>query len=1005
MWRHFPILTLSPTFIPNITITLLIKKNAFSILNGAYLIGIILLFSPGIIKHEAHGQLLPLYESPFLVQLKSSGAIPNYYDAAPDLHGNLWVSSENGLYLTNGDELIYANISDNLSTKDIWGLDHINGYIYATGFTKQINLISSLINKDLLQKILLPDSVETVAEKPSKIGQYIWFPIPFGGMLQQFPFGQHKLYRTHLGIKNPVQFCGQWFNKLFFWNGYYIISFNLINKVLTYHSIWPDNDFLFKPKFSSNSKWILVQKNKTAGGTKLIVIFNDRITAVPFSSLTKTSRNTKVRIIPSNDSQVWLDLNDHLTIFNENFMLETWPIEASDIQRIATTPNGSKLLICGKSGIYILPYHLIKSKPVVSSKKFDYQGFVTNDPEHLWAVNQDSLYILNRDLCIVKAWKITFLPHGIINQDDFFHVWGQDYQVFSNPKKTEFIYDKHTGDGIIDTIPYENILFKNLAIKKCFVSKKYFFYYNNFSIGMIEINDKQKVIKTISSSKLLDFFHLNGKKVVAIYPNKVKIFDFEKDKPTSIFSFPFYVEGISNTFKLKDGSVEGNYKSSFFRYKTGIFYSFPHVQIEANSNTGLEGFFKAGTDIFLRTKDKPIFLPQSIIYHPNIQGNPIVIKENLYLRNRNGQILKIKFEPLLNKPINLGKIYCDSCYPLPDGSFFINEKGSPFQIKISDDIYPSIRNSRFKIQINSGQPFYSNNFTLNISYLPPRYSNVVIEPVSNMAHKTVIRFYRAPKWHESYLTYLIVFALSLSFVSYFIWLTQKKTKQRLLLITRLKELDNIAFKARFNPHFLFNSLNSLQLLIEIEDYKKASTYISKLSNLFRNFLKSTHLKFHSLAEEINLLKSYAELQQLKYNNLFSIDFQVPESENLSTWAIPTGIIQPLIENAIKHGIGISPEPNGMIFIRVSRKSANEASIEIIDNGPSRDEKKSLKIEGVNQKDGTGTGLKMIEDRLAVLKEAYQYPCTLSAKEYINFANQFCTRYTINFNPNTIWLKS
>jgi hypothetical protein len=952
-----------------------------------------------------YGQSLPLHESPFLVQVKSLGAIPNYYDAASDIHGNIWVSSDNGLYLTNGDELVYANISDKLSTKDIWGIDFIHGYLYATGFTKHLNLILSSIHSDQILKRALPDAIETVNEKPSAIGSFIWFPIPYGGMLQSIPYGSHKIYKTSLGIKNPVQYCGQWQKRLYFWNGYCLIGFDLEKNVLSYYSIWTFEDFLSHPKFSPSRKWLMVQKVATAKGTKIISFKENKVFQIPFASATHLSEDTKVRIIPSNDHYVWLELNNQLAKMNEDFSIEVWPIDAQNIQRIATTPNNSRLLICGKAGIYILPFHIIHSKPIISEMRFEDHGFIANDPNHLWATSHDSLYILDTNIRVVKAWKTSFSPRGLIKQGEAYHAWGQDYQLFSNSNESTYVYGKGTGDGIVDTLHHEQILFKNLAIKKCFLFKNLFFYFNNFSVGAVEFQPKQIIIKTISSTKLLDLVHFNQKKIIAIYPNRITLIDFNPQNPRTIFSHSVYAEGLSTAQNLKDGTIEGNYKSSFFVLKQNKFYTFPQIQIVSNSNNRQAGFFRTGADIFLRTAGKPIFLPQSIIYHPSIKGNPIVIHQHLYLRNRQGSLLKIKFEPVLNTPIRISKLYAEGCHQQPDGSFLMDEKGSPFQIKIGDDVYPSTRNSRFKIQINQGLPFYSNNFTLNISYLPPRHSAILIEPISNMASKTTIQIYRAPKWHESYFTYFLVFVLSIGSVAYLIWHTQKKAKQRLKLITQLKELDNIAFKARFNPHFLFNSLNSLQLLIEIEDYRKASNYITKLSVLFRNFLKSTNLKFHSLSDEINLLKSYAELQQLKYNNLFTVEFHLPKNENLFTWAVPTGVIQPLIENAIKHGIGISPEPNGKIYIVITKSTSDEAEISIIDNGPCRDDNQSSSIKDSSFNEGTGTGLKMIGDRLAVLKDAYQYPCTLSAKKTITFKNQSCTKYTINFNPNSSWLKS
>jgi len=161
------------------------------------------------------------------------------------------------------------------------------------------------------------------------------------------------------------------------------------------------------------------------------------------------------------------------------------------------------------------------------------------------------------------------------------------------------------------------------------------------------------------------------------------------------------------------------------------------------------------------------------------------------------------------------------------------------------------------------------------------------------------------------------------------------------------EKDNIqakyeTLKTQINPHFLFNSLNSLTTLVD--DNEKAVEYIGNLSEFFRYMLSSRDKELVLIREEITLLNRYISLQQSRFTNTLTVDVQVPE--NFYHYAIPPLVLQMLVENCIKHNIISKEKP-----LIVSVKARNDNII--VENNLQR--KSSVS--------STGQGLKNITDRL------------------------------------------
>lgn len=141
----------------------------------------------------------------------------------------------------------------------------------------------------------------------------------------------------------------------------------------------------------------------------------------------------------------------------------------------------------------------------------------------------------------------------------------------------------------------------------------------------------------------------------------------------------------------------------------------------------------------------------------------------------------------------------------------------------------------------------------------------------------------------------------------------ERTEQDLRVLAREAELK--ALRAQLNPHFLFNSLNSISALTTL-DPKRAREMCVLLSDFLRKSLKLGERSQVCLSEELDLLRSYLSIEQIRFGSRLSVEWSIaPGTEDIQ---IPTLLLQPLVENAIKHGIAAIPE-GGTIRIGATRK--------------------------------------------------------------------------------------
>ncbi len=192
-------------------------------------------------------------------------------------------------------------------------------------------------------------------------------------------------------------------------------------------------------------------------------------------------------------------------------------------------------------------------------------------------------------------------------------------------------------------------------------------------------------------------------------------------------------------------------------------------------------------------------------------------------------------------------------------------------------------------------------------------------------------------------------------IKYYQMLQQEK--QKVLRANNMADQAQLKMlRYQLNPHFLFNTLNAISTLILIDDNKTANGMVTRLSEFLRYSLDMDPMKKVTLTKEVEALSLYLDIEKVRFEDRLQIRYEV--QNNCKDALVPSMILQPIVENSIKHAIGVM-ESKGVIAIKVSR-FANDLQLEVSDNGP------GAEIVDGNLHRESGVGLVNTRERLSTL---------------------------------------
>ena len=220
-------------------------------------------------------------------------------------------------------------------------------------------------------------------------------------------------------------------------------------------------------------------------------------------------------------------------------------------------------------------------------------------------------------------------------------------------------------------------------------------------------------------------------------------------------------------------------------------------------------------------------------------------------------------------------------------------------------------------------------------------------------------------WARGLFLSLLIFAVC---YTYFNRMSRAVEKEQLKAQyeKELAELKMQALTAQMNPHFIFNSLNSIDYYIIKNDTRKASQYLNRFSMLMRLILKNSRSNYVSLRDDLDALKLYLEIEALRFDHKFEYEIQVEDSIDQDYIKIPPMLIQPYVENSIWHGL-LHQREDGKIIVKYALDQTNEIiKCTITDNGIGRKKSFELKNGNKDKNNRKSFGMNITRDKIEVI---------------------------------------
>lgn len=257
--------------------------------------------------------------------------------------------------------------------------------------------------------------------------------------------------------------------------------------------------------------------------------------------------------------------------------------------------------------------------------------------------------------------------------------------------------------------------------------------------------------------------------------------------------------------------------------------------------------------------------------------------------------------------------------------------------------FPSLSSGKYSLQLKAMNKYGVESKVKEVSF--------VIEKL--MREKT---------WFRLMILFLIADTIWL-FLRYRIGSVRKKAKEQAMLNQRIADLEQKALRSQMNPHFIFNSLNSIQQYVAERDITGANNFITDFSRLIRMTLDLSANTFINLSEEVDYITTYLKIEKTRLEDQFDYSVNTDKALNLHEIYLPPLLLQPYVENSIRHGIKYKKENKGMIRICVQKKEA-DILVSIEDNGIGREAAQQYKSKYHIQYQSKGMSIN--KDRIDIL---------------------------------------
>ena len=450
--------------------------------------------------------------------------------------------------------------------------------------------------------------------------------------------------------------------------------------------------------------------------------------------------------------------------------------------------------------------------------------------------------------------------------------------------------------------------------------------YNNQTIYFTKIEYYKGVIYGFSSNEKLYYITSENKIKPYIFPNNFIIEKMEKISLENQFLF------IYTTDAIYEINLESNVSKKIITLTKDVTIS--DVEILNNKY-----YFASSKGIIVknRIENKLNLIPKLFVHKITVNGKKIISKKNLELECTENNI-KIDFTLLSFIPNEKFKVL----YRVN------NSKWNVLDAESRSLILSSLSPNDYEIKLKIAAENYKSTATINFTIKKPIWLNPIVLSIFGI-------------------TFLLIL------YAYYKWQIAKIEKKNQIALEKINLEKNInkaklkAIKSQMNPHFFYNALNTLQSYILSNEKKQAIDYLSKFSNLTRTILEMTEKDSVSVSEEIKALKLYLDIEKARFESDFKYDIDTNSSLDTENIKIPSMLLQPYVENAIKHGL-LHKQGNKKLKI-IFEKENDNLKITIEDNGIGR--QKSAELNAIKNRNHNSFATKAMQNRINLLNQYNQ----------------------------------
>jgi ligand-binding sensor domain-containing protein len=331
-------------------------------------------------------------------------------------------------------------------------------------------------------------------------------------------------------------------------------------------------------------------------------------------------------------------------------------------------------------------------------------------------------------------------------------------------------------------------------------------------------------------------------------------------------------------------------------------------------------------------------------------------------QKREHQLLDIYFE---NIQYNKQKITSDSHLDY--------QKNNHLQVKVASIDFSEKQNISYNYQLKPIQNNWTNIHTSLISFngLAPNDYELIIEKEGYSKHFT---FTIEPLWYQTtwfkVATPIIIIFMLLGIALWFRKKELQKQQKKLADTKKLAEYELHALRSQMNPHFVFNSLNAIQYYITKNDNELSEKYLVKFARLIRMFFDFSREKEILLSDEIKLLKGYLEIEKMRFGSDFNYTVKLINPKNIDSFKIPTMLLQPIVENAVNHGL-FHNKGKGLIEVVFELKNSHKLDVLINDNGVGIKKAKEIQAQSIRAKKKNNS-TQVIKERIELLNQSKKW---------------------------------